>query len=364
MSTDTPTTPPHAPDSPAAPAPAPLLTDRHLTFVAAHQPPRNAKGALWAGEGLQDSSGHGVDNGDADHDPGTQLVQWVTDAIFASGIYWGLHIEVLLSGAVIDKTWVVARLLACRDTRTGGFAGSPGHDPHVLYTYSAIQALILCDVDINRGGLTDCDGLVEWVASLQDAQGAFSCDEFGDTDTRYTYAALATLRLLGRLDAVDCDAASSHVLKCQTMERAFGARPGAEAHAGQTFCSVAALALCDKLHVVANDVQLHMWLSERQNTDGGTNGRPGKRSDVCYAWWVGATAAILKQPDVLDRSALIDAILGHQSPRGGLAAHRGDKPDLFHTHFGLAALSVLGYANVASVDPIFCLPHHYLNKVL
>lgn len=151
--------------------------------------------------------------------------------------------------------------------REGGFAGSPGHDAHVLYTYSAVQAIALCGTDPRT--LFNVDALVAWVAGLQRADGSFSCDEFGDDDTRYTYAALATLHLLGRLDAVDRNAAVKHVLRCRTPEHAFGVRPGAEAHAGQTFCSVAALALCDAIAEVKDDLLLLMWLSERQNKDGG-----------------------------------------------------------------------------------------------
>lgn len=199
----------------------------------------------------------------------------------------------------------------CRD---GGFAASPGHDAHVLYTYSAVQALALCGVDL--GGIANVGGLVLWLVSLQAADGSFGCDEFGDADSRFTYAAMATLRLLCRVDAVDSATAAAYILRCRTVDGGFGARPGAEAHAGQTFCSVAALALCGHLAAVATDSLLLMWLSERQNADGGVNGRPGKRTDACYAWWVGATAAIVGRPDLIDGLRLQTSLLQHQSPKG------------------------------------------------
>jgi geranylgeranyl transferase type-2 subunit beta len=199
----------------------------------------------------------------------------------------------------------------CRD---GGFAASPGHDAHVLYTYSAVQALALCGVDL--GGIANVGGLVLWLVSLQAADGSFGCDEFGDADSRFTYAAMATLRLLCRVDAVDSATAAAYILRCRTVDGGFGARPGAEAHAGQTFCSVAALALCGHLAAVATDSLLLMWLSERQNADGGVNGRPGKRTDACYAWWVGATAAIVGRPDLIDGLRLQASLLQHQSPKG------------------------------------------------
>ena len=39
------------------------------------------------------------------------------------------------------------------------------------------------------------------------------------------------------------------------------------------------------------------WLSRRQQADGGVNGREGKASDTCYAWWVTACAHILGSVD-------------------------------------------------------------------
>ena len=32
--------------------------------------------------------------------------------------------------------------------------------------------------------------------------------------------------------------------------------------------------------------RLGSWLSERQIAGGGLNGRPEKKEDVCYSWWV------------------------------------------------------------------------------
>lgn len=216
------------------------------------------------------------------------------------------------------------RLTAFDIDRDGGFAGSPGHDAHVLYTYSAVQTLALCGVDLR--GIARLDSLVQWVASLQAPDGSFACDEFGDPDTRFGYAALATLRLLRRLDAVDTAAAVGYVRRCCTAEGAFGASPGAEAHAGQTFCCVASLAICGEVQAVATDPLLRMWLSERQNADGGASGRPGKRTDACYAWWVGATTAILSENSLVDRATLTASVLRHQARKGAAAARLASVP--------------------------------------
>ena len=55
---------------------------------------------------------------------------------------------------------------------------------------------------------------------------------------RFSFCALATLALLGQLDAVDTDATASFVLSCMNFDGGFGSRPGAESHAGLIYTCV------------------------------------------------------------------------------------------------------------------------------
>ncbi|CAG8562514.1 475_t:CDS:2, partial [Scutellospora calospora] len=47
---------------------------------------------------------------------------------------------------------------------------------------------------------------------------------------------------------------------------------------------------------------------------------------------------------------------------GGIADRPGDMVDVFHTHFGIAGLSLLGYPGLKLVDPIYCLPEYVVQK--
>ena len=40
---------------------------------------------------------------------------------------------------------------------------------------------------------------------------------------------------------------------------------------------------------------------------------------------------------------------------GGFADRQGDVADVFHTLFGLAALSLLGYPGLKEIDPRYCM---------
>ena len=284
---------------------------------------------------------------------------WMTEHLRASGYYWGYTALFLLHRqSVIDRETAISNILRSFHPASGGFGGNVGHDPHLLYTLSAVQVLFLFDA-LDR---LDVPRVVSFVAAKQQPDGSFSGDEWGEIDTRFSYIALSCLRLLGRLDAVDVDAAVGFILRCQNFDGAFGVLPGAESHAGQTFCCVGALSIAGKLELIDRD-QLGWWLCERQLPEGGLNGRPQKLPDVCYSWWVLSSLACLGRIEWIDKEKLSRWILSCQDPEKGGFSDRPDcMADVFHTFFGLAGLSLLGYEGLAPIDPTYALPTDILQS--
>jgi geranylgeranyl transferase type-2 subunit beta len=76
------------------------------------------------------------------------------------------------------------------------FGGSVGHDPHLLYTLSALQILALCD---GLHLISDRSIIAKYIGSLQQADGSFAGDQWGEIDTRFSYCALSALSILGEL---------------------------------------------------------------------------------------------------------------------------------------------------------------------
>lgn len=128
------------------------------------------------------------------------------------------------------------------------------------------------------------------MAQLQQPDGSFWGDEWGETDTRFSYCALCALWLLDRLEAIDVEAAACFVAACKNFDGGFGCTPGEasmmsralvcqphwselegrrlpprftsltagnESHAGQVFTCVAALKIADRLDLV--DADLLCW---------------------------------------------------------------------------------------------------------
>uniref|UniRef100_A0A3B5MR72 Geranylgeranyl transferase type-2 subunit beta n=1 Tax=Xiphophorus couchianus TaxID=32473 RepID=A0A3B5MR72_9TELE len=207
------------------------------------------------------------------------------------------------------------------------------------------------------------DKVVEYVKGLQQEDGSFAGDKWGEIDTRFSFCAVATLALLGKMDTINVDKAVEFVLSCMNFDGGFGCRPGSESHAGQIYCCTGFLSLTGQLHQLNADL-LGWWLCERQLPSGGLNGRPEKLPDVCYSWWVLASLKIIGRIHWIDKAKLQRFILACQDEEtGGFADRPGDMVDPFHTLFGVAGLSLLGDEAIKPVNPVLCMPEDVLQRV-
>ena len=269
----------------------------------------------------------------------------------------------------LDREEMTEWVLSCRKP-SGGFGASERNDAHILPTLSAVQILAMYD----RLDLVDADKIEAYVAGLQQEDGSFCGDETGEVDTRFIYAALACLRILGRLrspsssslpssSSIRVDAAVEYIARCQNFDGGYGATPGNESHAGQVFTCVAALDIAGALDTVDAEL-LCWWLAERQTPSGGLNGRPEKLQDVCYSWWCLSSLSILGKLHWIDQDALVDFILDCQDEiEGGISDRPEDQVDVYHTFFGLAGISLLGRSGLKAIDPTLALPCDTVDRI-
>ena len=289
-----------------------------------------------------------------------------TEHLRMSGIYWALcAMDLIQAMDTMPVQEIVDWVISCQHP-SGGFGGNVGHDPHLLYTLSAVQILALTD-SLDR---IDAAKIVRYIETLQISEtGAFQGDKWGEIDTRFSYCALCCLSLLGQLHnpslKINVTKALVYVGKqCQNFDGGFGCVPGAESHAGQIFCCVATLAIGNALDYVDRE-RLGFWLCERQGINGGLNGRPEKLADVCYSWWVLASLSMIEKENWIDANALSQFIFQCQDEdEGGIADKPGNMADVFHTFFGIGGLSLLGDVQVAEqIDPVYALPVKTLERL-
>ena len=298
-------------------------------------------------------------------DKATHYDYEVSEFLRINGIYWALTaLDTMNNLDRMDETEIMNFVKSCYHEDCGAFGPYPEHDPHLLYTLSAVQIAAIYNV-IDE---LDVDKIESYIIGLQQDDGSFFGDKWGEVDTRFSFCAVATLSLLGRLDKpkIDLKKAVEFVCSCMNFDGGFGTRPGSESHAGQIYCCVGFLSIVQQLHRVDAD-SLAWWLSERQLPSGGLNGRPEKLPDVCYSWWVLSALSILGRVRWIDAECLTNFILASQDDEtGGISDRPKDYPDPFHTLFGVAGISLLGTQKDKSlkpVNPVYCMPQYIIDRM-
>lgn len=77
------------------------------------------------------------------------------------------------------------------------------------------------------------------ISSLQTRSGVFAGDRYGETDTRFSYCAINALSLLDvnylapGTAVIDIDKLVDHISRCKNFDGGFGSGIGAESHAAQ-----------------------------------------------------------------------------------------------------------------------------------
>mmetsp|Transcript_8026 Transcript_8026/g.19496 ORF Transcript_8026/g.19496 Transcript_8026/m.19496 type:complete len:275 (+) Transcript_8026:56-880(+) len=230
-------------------------------------------------------------------------------------------------------------------------------------TYVSMRPCMQIMLLLDKLEQIDAERAVSYISGLQQPDGSFAGDEWGEIDTRFSYCALNCLSLLGRLDAIDVEKAVEFVAACQNFDGGYGATPGGESHAGQIFCCVGALTIAGAADRIDREL-LSWWLCERQLPSGGLNGRPEKLADVCYSWWVLSSLSALDRLEWIDGGALMRFIFQCQDGEGGgIADKPEDMPDVFHTFFGIAGCALLGYEGLKQIDPVHAMPVEVMRRL-
>ncbi|OII73069.1 prenyltransferase subunit [Cryptosporidium ubiquitum] len=245
------------------------------------------------------------------------------------------------------------KIFVDRDMTMVGYSQNKGLTPNIVSTHYALLILIMID----KLDQVDSDKVSKWISSLQNRDGSFSCDQYLETDCRFTYCALSSLTILNRINEINIESARSYILRCYNSDGAFGGIPCSESHAAYTYCCVVSLAFLNSLDMINVD-KLAFWLCERQLLCGGFNGRPEKAPDVCYSWWIFSLLYFLGRTNYIDKRLLEDYIFSSEDiSQGGFSDRPGNVPDVFHTFFGISALSLIRFGTVVNaISPIFAIP--------
>lgn len=224
---------------------------------------------------------------------------------------------------------------------------------HVAQTYSALCCLLILGDDLSR---VDREGILEATARCQQEDGSFSgFGEATEADMRFVYCATAVCYILDGFSFIDEEKLIEFIKKSRAYEGGFGQGPSLEAHGGSTYCAVASLYLLNRIHdgsaLSPKELRkLITWAVQMQ--DEGFHGRTNKPDDTCYAFWIGASLALLNSQSLVNTETLRNFLLECQDITiGGFCKYTdAESSDVLHTYFGIAALSIF---NEPLLRPIF-----------
>jgi len=230
---------------------------------------------------------------------------------------------------------------------------------HLAMAYTSLAALLTLKDDLHR---LDTQALLQSIKCAQLPNGAFRATRTGnEADMRFVFCACAISYMLGDWSCVNKDLVVSYVKSCITYEGGVSLAPDAEAQGGATFCAIASLVMMNKLEDIGAEARRGLvgWCEQRIQTAGGYNGRTNKEPDSCYSYWIGASLDMLGCFHNTDtRPAeyfLLDKCqYSHYMERpgiGGFSKTPGDYPDILHTFYSVAWLSI--NRSVPSLKPMF-----------
>lgn len=309
------------------------------------------------------------------------LLYWVTNIITMCKDNYALNQK--------DKMQFV-QILKELQHEDGGFCGSPKGHAHLISTYAAVMAIVnlgipeaydIIDInkmknfllkmknnqfDINQEpSYTDKNGVYlitrdknnEFISYHTAYPGTFQNHINGESDLRSTYCAMVIASVLNLINYDDLEndpitkGVVNNIKNCQTFEGGLGPEPFCEAHGGYSYCGIATLVLLKKLNEIDTNSFVR-WLLNRQMTkEGGFNGRTNKLVDSCYSFWQGSIFNMIYMGDnkfTYDMELLYDQLslqayilfACQNLQNGGLIDKPGKFPDLFHTNYATAGLSL------------------------
>ena len=309
------------------------------------------------------------------------LIYWVTNIISLCQDHYAIS---------SDNKLQLIQILKELQHEEGGFCGSAKGYAHLISTYAAMMAIVNLGipeaydiVDINKmknfllkmknnnfeinkePSYTDKNGVYlitrdknnEFISYHTAYPGTFQNHINGESDLRSTYCAMVTASVLNLINFDDLDndpltkGVVDNIKNCQTFEGGLGPEPFCEAHGGYSYCGIASLIILKQLNKIDMNSFLRWLVSRQMIKEGGFNGRTNKLVDSCYSFWQGSIFNLICMGDkkfTYDMELLYDqlslqayVIFACQNTKvGGLRDKPGKSPDLFHSNYATAGLSL------------------------
>uniref|UniRef100_A0A0K0ETY6 Geranylgeranyl transferase type-1 subunit beta (inferred by orthology to a human protein) n=1 Tax=Strongyloides venezuelensis TaxID=75913 RepID=A0A0K0ETY6_STRVS len=232
--------------------------------------------------------------------------------------------------------------------------------PTISQTFSALCVLLSLGDDLKRVKRRE---ILESIKKCQREDGGIAVSKYDleEYDMRMVYCGVSIAYILNGLDYLNKNKIIDFIKRCKSFHGGFGMRPGLEAHSGSTFCAIASLKLLgiltpsiieegNCLNKIDIEETVRFCIS-RQTI--GFSGRVNKNEDACYTFWVCGTLQMLGYLDVISPSGAFEFLEQcYDNFTGGFSKIPGYPPDILHSYFSIASISIILNTNEHNEHPV------------
>ncbi|KAE8672717.1 xyloglucan endotransglucosylase/hydrolase protein 9-like [Hibiscus syriacus] len=238
----------------------------------------------------------------------------VMDHLRMNGAYWGLTtLDLLGKLDSVNADEVISWIMKCQH-ESGGFSGNIGHDPHILYTLSAVQVL-----------------------SLFNKLDVLGIDKF---------SVVGALAIMGSLHHVDKDLLGWWLCERQVKSGGLNGRPEKLPDVCYSWWVLSSLIMIDRVHWIDKEKLVKFILDSQDLENGGISDRPDDAVDVFHTYFGVA--------GIQCRSAHRFAFIYFTNSAFAVR---------FTMHAIVVGLSLLEYPGLKAIDPAYALPVDVVNRI-
>lgn len=294
------------------------------------------------------------------------IMFYLTEQDRITTLYWAMNSLRMLGDPYFQelKPMALRYVLSCLK-EDGGFGPNPEYKSNLISTFNALQLFFILGVPFYS------DSTIKFVLKLQNLNGAFMNDHYGELDTRIDCCAILSLHLLYLM--------REHVTPCNefTFEQARQLRCAIDLFSTTSGCNSSGSSanvsndLQNKIdHVCANNVdfgrerlaepiprdfldeigldldQTLYHLLSCNNYDGGFGQIEGSESHAAHVFCVVTSLRSLGKLESFDKKKTIDFLVFRQLESGGFNGRVNKKEDVCYSFWAFSSLLILGSKDI------------------
>lgn len=298
------------------------------------------------------------------------ILYYITEQDRIATLYWAVNTLSMLGDPLFEEMREKSLIFvfSCLK-KNGGFSPTPKYEPNIISTFQALQILFIYDFPYYN------KDTVDFICSLQNEDGAFCFDLYGDIDTRFDCCGVLSIHLLSIMkehckpnELIDIISlfTTDNIKKDDSQKNDFNINETdnlTQSNFLEEFLNFNIIESTDKIAQYRNPLNrnllslpiskeflstinfdLNLFLNHILscfNYDGGCGQIKGSESHAAQIFCALSSLRSLDSIDRIDRRNTIDFLVYRQTKSGGLSGRVNKKEDVCYSFWTLSSMIML-----------------------